>query len=349
MKILIDFPEHSCIASLEWIQIQHFAESIARSPQHQLVLLIPESDAQNRKHFNHLDSSTVVPLKSNSWLRKRINEKWILPRLVKKTKSKLFISTSHHLTTSLKIQQVLLLDQLKYLRNASYRKMIARCGRLIVPNQYWYDFLRKNHPSIDIKIILPNVTADMSAENSEAIATFKNEYSKELDYFLVHSTDMDADTLTRLLKAYSIFKKFQQSGIQMLLSLPAKTILGFQPLFNSYKYKDDIHFLSDIGEATLKTAITGAYAFLAVDREPVITLPMLLSLAAGVPMILPLNECLQSSWKEEALFAENTDKGWATPLMLLYKDEALKKQLSEQSRLKAALMKESSFEIDKLV
>lgn len=346
MKIFLDIPTHSPADTTEWHTLQRIADIIASSAQHQLSLSVPESDASDWSHVKHSTHTTVHRLKRNNWLQHQIYAKWQLPRLVEKSNLTLFISSTHQLPIHKNIHQVLLLDQLKYLHSATYRKMTAQCSHLIAPDDGWLALLKANHPQINIQVLLPLPNLPMTA--SDVIAEFKIKNSNGADYFLVRSSDMDAETLKRLLKAYSIFKKFQRSGIQLLLSIPASTIQAFQPQIDSYKYKDDIHFLPTMDTAQLYTAIAGAYAFLPIDQEPVITLPMLISLQAGIPMILPFHERLQSGWKEQVLLADNTDKGWATQLMLIYKDETLRKQLSEHSLQKAKLLREQNTDIEQL-
>ena len=164
------------------------------------------------------------------------------------------------------------------------------------------------------------------------------------EYFAVRG---NADSIITVLKAFSQFKKRQQSNMQLVLITELiDSQSEFHEKLESYKYRADVHVHDEIPFEKKYQIMRAAYAVI-ICQEP--GDPGLLTweaFAAEVPVIsfgnLPPAEIIGSS----SLFdGKDNEVALAESMMLVYKDETMrndciesaKKQVAEFDRGKSAV------------
>src|SRR4051794_1751128 len=91
----------------------------------------------------------------------------------------------------------------------------------------------------------------------------KSRFSENKEYFVAVLPDDNEKTFTELLKAFSKFKKWQQSNMQLLL-LPKEESFSsrIDNKLTSYKYREDIKLINDAENKETADIIATAYALL---------------------------------------------------------------------------------------
>src|SRR5436190_12370598 len=93
----------------------------------------------------------------------------------------------------------------------------------------------------------------------------KSRFSENKEYFVAVLPDDNEKIFTELLKAFSKFKKWQQSNMQLLL-LPKEESFSsrIDNKLSSYKYRDDVKLINDAENKETANIIATAYALLHV-------------------------------------------------------------------------------------
>jgi glycosyltransferase involved in cell wall biosynthesis len=155
--------------------------------------------------------------------------------------------------------------------------------------------------------------------------------SGDSEYFLVPVSPATVSQLTIILKAFSIFKKWQKSSMKLVLLLfrmPEKDLI---PNFQQYKHRNDVKIIHAKGSEENILAMGGAYAVIympaSLSPEPF----GLNALSAGVPIISADNEYARSLYNNAALYCQVDEQSLAEQLQRLYKDENLKTRLVQNA------------------
>jgi glycosyltransferase involved in cell wall biosynthesis len=176
------------------------------------------------------------------------------------------------------------------------------------------------------------VTANaLSWTETESIRT---QYSGGREYFLF-TGDIDAPhRLLELLKAFSLFKKRQQSNMQIVLAgFETPWTDSFEDKLATYKYRDDVVLLKDLEWKETVRLAAAAYAMVYPSVTDTLPLAPLLALQAGIPLIasdIPAVRAIGdiAEWADNSRFED----GFSQAMMRLYKDEGYKQQLVQKTK-----------------
>ena len=162
----------------------------------------------------------------------------------------------------------------------------------------------------------------------------KTQYTGGKDFFLF-AGDMDEQhQLLELLKAFSLFKKWQQSNMQLVFAgYETNWAEVFEEKLASYKYRGDVVVLNDLPSAETARLIAASYAVVYPCTQAVLPLTIISAVQAGVAVIasdIPVNREATSAacWVDNSILQE----GFAKAMMLLYKDESSKGDIIRQMK-----------------
>lgn len=96
-------------------------------------------------------------------------------------------------------------------------------------------------------------------------APIKDVLSAGNDYFLIHLSNNNISKAVDILKAYSIFKKWQRSSIKLLLMFDAGLSLNDIPNIGSYAHKADIYACT---VQDMPMAVNGCFAVISLYNKP---------------------------------------------------------------------------------
>ena len=174
--------------------------------------------------------------------------------------------------------------------------------------------------------VLPAVPEDAAikgpldhAEKEE----IKRKYARGKEYFLAGLAGVGDEDVINLLKAFSLFKKRQQSNMQLILTGAVNGSAGLvRERLKTYKYREDVHWLEDRPAAEVGQLSRAAYAALLLFDGQTLGAPLLNAWAAAVPVITMDGSLLQEIADDAALRAGAGDPAsLAAQLMRIYKDE----------------------------
>lgn len=204
-------------------------------------------------------------------------------------------------------------------------KFFRKAAGIVITNRSLRSALEENYSIAPAKIYeigipcltQPHVTPeDVNDSTRERISEGRH-------YFIFLSTPLSRPNITLALKAFSIFKKWQKSGMKLLVLNPDDTG-GFEiPNLSTYKFRDDVQVISaDQAGISMSNIIGASYGalYLPVSDEP--EAAGLLALANGIPLVTINSSFQQALYGDAALYAASDEKAIGAELMKLYKDEA---------------------------
>jgi len=189
-------------------------------------------------------------------------------------------------------------------------------------------WLAGNRPGVEEKIlVLPpgleedaGVKGPLTAAEKEEI---KRKYVRGKEYFLADLAGAGEEDVMYLLKAFSLFKKRQQSNMQLILTGTTNGSTGMvRQRLKTYKYREDVHWQEDWPTAEAGQLSRAAYAALLLFDVHTLGAPLLNAWTAAVPVITMDGSLLQEIAGDAALLAGAGDPAsLAAQLMRIYKDE----------------------------
>ncbi len=163
----------------------------------------------------------------------------------------------------------------------------------------------------------------------------KMKFAAGKEYFVVPPPYPTTGELIHLLKAFSLFKKRQQSNMQLILAGRDMEIpIEFYEKFETYKHQHDVHIYDFLEEAEFIKIVSAAYALLyPFDRGSGIA--MLNAFNSHVPVVAAEENGLTEIGADAAIYADpmNHDQ-FANQLNLVYKDEKLRKEIIEKGKIR---------------
>lgn len=109
---------------------------------------------------------------------------------------------------------------------------------------------------------------------------------------------------------------------------------SFEKDLRSYKYRDDVVMTGYVEENELVKIIGAAYGMVYPSLFEGFGVPVLEAMRCEVPVITSANSAMQEIAGDAALYADVTSPAdIANQLMLLYKDEKLRKELIQKGRI----------------
>lgn len=162
----------------------------------------------------------------------------------------------------------------------------------------------------------------------------KAEFTGGKEYFIC-TLDDDEELWLTMLKAFSKFKKWQQSTMQLIL-LPKHDIVPLKILdkMSTYKYRDDVQMLDGLSEKEKANLFGCAYAVIHVPVNDADLLPVAEALQCGVPAV---TAATSSSLKEYGKDTGTTVSGADAELLgdaiiNIFKNEEQKTQMADNAK-----------------
>ena len=155
--------------------------------------------------------------------------------------------------------------------------------------------------------------------------------------FLVVANTLSTAHFIDILKAFSLFKKWQQSNMKLLIAAGVNTTKkDVAEKKNTYKYKDDVVLLANDDEAILAKIMAAAYCVLYPQVSVDFNTPIVEALQVGVPVIATNDSNIKELAAEAAIYINaNSPEALAEKMQLIYKDEILRSKLINTGLLQA--------------
>ncbi|MFT3932013.1 MAG: glycosyltransferase [Chitinophagaceae bacterium] len=160
----------------------------------------------------------------------------------------------------------------------------------------------------------------------------RTSYSGGNSFFLFIGNISETHQLLELLKAFSLFKKWQQSSMQLLIAGSRTNWTSeLEEKLATYKYRQDVIIHGKLKEEDLGRLVAASYALLYPVFGNAFPFAMIWAVQAGKAIIA--TDCnVNRQITDKALWVEpqNTTEGFAKAMILLYKDENQQQSLAQQ-------------------
>ena len=182
-----------------------------------------------------------------------------------------------------------------------------------------------------IDVVYKGVGEDFQPVSFESKEEIIEAYADGNEFFLCVAM-AEHNNLLNLLKAFSIFKKMQKSGMQLLIVSDTGMSKDFLEALRLYKFKSEVNVFDNISKKILWETTAAAYAivypFTHADYSQVLK-----ALKCNMPVIVSDENELHEILNEAALYVDQDDhKDIADKMMLIHKDENLRQQLIEKGK-----------------
>lgn len=187
-----------------------------------------------------------------------------------------------------------------------------------------YD-LRNKH---SLEYIAPFPSGNDQSPTEAEKQLLKQKFTGGMEYLLCcDAGQLTADEMKMLLKAYALFKKKQHTGMKLLLLGTEAHSNALSGEIDAYRYRNDLVFLKTPEPSLESQLIATAYAVVDISNAQHPRWQVFNAGAAGVPVLAPRIPVFETM--DEAAFvfyAPNHIEDLAAKIMLLYKDETLRRQ-----------------------
>ena len=272
-----------------------------------------------------------------------------IPAVLKKYKADVFVSCDGFSSLATKVPQCLVVHDLSFQHFPSFNKK----SHVLFYKRYTPKFLNKANTIAtvsefskkDIQVHYKINSSKIDVVYSAAREIFgpvdeqekeitKKKFAEGREFFVYAGAIHPRKNLMNLLKAFSIFKKKQQSNMKLMLAgRLAWKYDSFLESLKTYKYRSDVVMTGYLDEKDLVKVIGSAYALVYPSLWEGFGVPILEAMKCNVPVITSSNSPMQEIAKDAALYIDPSDHNdIADKMMLLYKDEALRKKLIQKGR-----------------
>lgn len=297
---------------------------IHQKSEHRFIIL-----SSNKTNLLFPNSNNVETVFFKTALIKKIWWKVSLPRLLKKINADLFFCTDPEASLSASIKQIYLVTGKEKIKPAIFKNISS----LVVMNRISENAVAASGAisKEKIKVLPPSpLIGTMSVSNEENIAT-KDKYSNGKEYFFYSSASLFNEDFIILLKAFSHFKKRQESGFKLLINVTPNSF--FDKSIDNYKYRHDVVFVVNEESSSLAKICAAAYAVLLPFDTDDDTVTAMNAIHSGVPVITANGSAITDIAGDAVLTCEkNNSKDIGEKMIRLYTDEDFRSRLIENGK-----------------
>jgi len=191
----------------------------------------------------------------------------------------------------------------------------------------------KAMPMPVITVIKPACRTVINSLTWTEAESIKTQYTGGRAFFLFTGNISEQHQLIDLLKAFSVFKKWQQSNMQLVIAgYETAWTQVFEEKLLTYKYRTDVIILKNVNGAETAKLVAASYAILYPVAADVFPLGLLWGVQSNKAVIASDNYSnRQITPAAEWVDKNNTAEGFAKAMILLYRDEKHLQLLVQQT------------------
>ncbi len=165
------------------------------------------------------------------------------------------------------------------------------------------------------------------------------------EYFLSILKDDDENNFMLLMRAFSKFKKWQQSGMKLLLLPKYETFdKSIHEKLKTYKYREDVRLLDNLQETQLVQVVASAHSFVHISSVFADLMVLSTALKCALPVITDDNPDIHEYLSAAAYYInEKSEEFLGDALITLYKDENLHGQLKAESEKQYSFLNRNEY------
>ncbi len=242
------------------------------------------------------------------------------------------------------IPQLMVIHDLAYLHHPGFiawhhrifyqlftAKFIKKANSLVTVSEFSKaDMVKQFKIAVNkIEVISGAARADFQPIGWQEKEAVKAMHTQGSEYFLFTGGIHPRKNLLNLLKAFSKFKKWQQSNMKLLVA--GRLAWKYDSLvekLKSYKYREDVVMLGYLSDKELQEITASAYALVYPSFFEGFGLPVMEAMQSGVPVICSDTSSMPEIAADAALYASPIEPDTIAKQMLnLYKNESLRDEM----------------------
>ncbi len=272
-----------------------------------------------------------------------------IPSLLKKIKADVFVSADGFCSLQIKVPQCLVVHDLDFLHHPGFNrkshilyykrftpKCLAKASRIVTVSDFSRRDIVKHYPGVEnrIDVIYNGVRKTFQPLSFDEKMSVRQRYTQGKEYFIYAGAIHPRKNLLNLLKAFSIFKKKQQSGMKLVIAgRTAWMSKKFISSLESYKYREDVILTGWLEEREFTQLMAAAYGLVYPSLLEGFGLPVAEAMRCDVPVMTSEGSAMEEISGGAALLFDPADPASiASQMILLYKDETLRNKLIGQGR-----------------
>lgn len=226
-----------------------------------------------------------------------------LPAILKKIGAEVVINLNGMPATTVKVPQVLAMPNVSFLENSGkastpWQKLVLKnivahansASKVITYSGYAITLVETRTGRLKNQTgVVPYSAAKeyKVIEWHEKVAV-KGNFADNKEFFIGILDDNKPDLWVTALKAFSKFKKWQQSNMQLLL-VPKNEYANpiLLDKITTYKYKNDVKVLEALSTAEKASLVASAYSVIHLPANDADILPIFEAMQCGIPFITP--------------------------------------------------------------
>ena len=322
---------------------------IKNHPEHAFVLISDKELIEKKE----LPENCVI-VSTGSKGKNPITWKWWyavkIPSILKKHKADILVSCDGCYSLRSSISQLVIVSDLSFINFSSLFKKsrvrflkkntakgLKKSALVIASSGFIKNELIKNYKVTDdkIEVIYGGANENFKPVDDAGKILTKEKLTDGKEYFLYSGDIHPVKNLTNLLKAFSIFKKTQQSSMKLVIAGNVATgYTSFTENLKDYKYRNDVVVKNNLTENETAEIMGATYAFINPSFYEGKGTSVLDAMNCHVPVIASSGSAMQEIAGDAALFADPENiQGLAAQMMTIYKDEAIRSKLIEKGKL----------------
>jgi glycosyltransferase involved in cell wall biosynthesis len=277
-----------------------------------------------------------------------------VPPALRSFQASVFLSPDGICSLTTRVPQVLVVHDLAFLHfpgslpRAQYRyykantpRFIRKAAAVVTVSEFSKQDILRHYPHAEGKLHVVSNAADERFRplNWQAREAAKERFAEGREYFVYTGSIHPRKNLINLLKAFSIFKKRQQTGMKLVLAgRLAWQHEDFTEALARYKYRDDVILAGYVPAEDLAELVGGAYALVYPSRWEGFGLPLVEAMQSGVPVLCSGVSAMPDTVADAGLLFDPEDPDdIARQMMRIFIDETERGRLVDRGLERARL------------
>lgn len=320
-------------------------------PEHQFFFLFDRPYSDEFIFSSNVHPVVVSPPARHPFLWKY----WYdirIPAVLKKIRADVFVTPDGFCSLATKVPQCLVVHDLGFLHHPeAYKKAhviylkryvpkyVRKTEVLVTVSRFSMEDIIKHYKTDPgkIKVVYSAPKEIFRPIPMDERAAVLDQYTNGAEYFIYVGAIQPRKNLINLLKAFSIFKKRQKTGMKLVLAgrLAWKNN-EFVELLKNYKYRDDVVLTGYLDERSLVNLLGAAYALVYPSFFEGFGVPVLEAMKCNIPALTSKHSSMEEIGEDAGLYFDPADHlDIADKMMLIYKDENLRKNMIEKGKVVA--------------
>lgn len=283
-----------------WFAYENLKRITTKHPEHEFIFIF---DRQYDQKF--IFNSNVTPVIANPPSRHPVLWylffEWGIPPVLKKHKADLFFSPDGWLSLRTKVKSLPVIHDLNFMHEPKwiskapryyyqyyFPKFAAKASRIATVSEFSKQDIctRFKIPGDRVDVVYNGANENYAPVSAQVKEDTRREFSNNEEYFLFIGLVHPRKNLTRILKAFDVYKK-KTSGREKLIVVgsTAYWTTDTRQAFENSPYRSDIIFIGRLEPDSLKRVLASCKAFVFSTLFEGFGIPILEAMYCDVPVI----------------------------------------------------------------